>query len=85
MGENEEKKEEIKVKTPQEQIQDFQQQQKEAAEQQEASIKAANDAYQQGFQQRSEQLKGGEEQEMRDQKNKQKKKSDKSHKSCRSN
>ena len=56
MGENEEKKEEIKVKTPQEQIQDFQQQQKEAAEQQEASIKAANDAYQQGFQQRSEQL-----------------------------
>ena len=56
MGENEEKKGQTSVKTPQEQIQDFQQQQKEAAEQQEASIKATNDAYQQGFQQRSEQL-----------------------------
>lgn len=56
MGENEEKKGQTSVKTSQEQIQEFQQQQKEAAEQQAASIKAANDAYQQGFQQRTEQL-----------------------------
>ena len=50
MAENEEKKGQTSVKTPQEQIQDFQQQQKEAAEQQEASIKTANDAYQKGIQ-----------------------------------
>lgn len=56
MGENEENKGQTSVKTSQEQIQEFQQQQKEAAEQQAASIQAANDAYQQGFQQRSEQL-----------------------------
>ena len=56
MEENEEKKGQTSVKTSQEQIQEFQQQQKEAAEQQEASIKTANDAYQKGFQQRTEQL-----------------------------